>query len=193
MQTLELVYFALFVFGAAFAGVGWLVSHGNGRGYAHAHAHGVAVVLNVGVLAGAACAGGAAGLIATTLGAGFVVSACYAIATALIGGAIVAKFFTWLARASTYEEEAHPRIATSLTDFSGTRVGEVIWLCNNGVRRPLPARSDDGSKISRGTEVVVLAVERGIARVAPCSRVFWSSAEPQTSADGEGHRHGYQA
>jgi hypothetical protein len=175
MQTIELVYFALFVFGAVFAGVGWLISPSHGRG--HAHAHGIAALLNASVIAGAACAGGAAGLIAGTLGAGAIASAAVAIATAFTGGAIVAKFFGWLQRASRYEEAAHPRLATSLTDFSGERVGEVVWLCNNGVRRPLPARSDDGTKIERGTEVVVLAVERGIARVVPCHRVFDSATE----------------
>ncbi len=180
MQTLEVVYFALFASGASFAGVGWLVSHGGGHGSGHAasalvrgaHAHGIAQVLNLGVVSGAACSGGAAGLVALTVGASPIGSVVAATLLALAGGAALAKFFAFLANASTYQEAAHPRIATSLTEFAGARVGEVVWVCNNGVRRPLPARSDDGTKIERGTEVVVLAVERGIARVVPCSRVF---------------------
>jgi hypothetical protein len=180
MQTLEVVYFALFASGASFAGVGWLVSHGGGHGSGQAasalvrgaHAHGIAAALNLGVVSGAACSGGAAGLVALSLGASSVGSVVAASLLALAGGAVLAKFFAFLANASTFQEATSPKIATSLTEFAGARVGEVVWICNNGVRRPLPARSDDGSKIERGTEVVVLAVERGIARVVPCSRVF---------------------
>ncbi len=141
-------------------------------------------MLNLGVVSGAACSGGAAGLVALTLGAspiGSVVAAA-ALLFALAGGAALAKFFAFLANASVFQEATRtPRIATSLTEFAGARVGEVVWVCNNGEsRRPLLARSDDGTKIERGTEVVVLAVERGIARVAPCSRVFWGATDPHS-------------
>jgi membrane protein implicated in regulation of membrane protease activity len=47
-------------------------------------------------------------------------------------------------------------------------VGEILFT-QTGVRRSAPARSEDGALIPRGTEVVVLRYERGIAYVRPLS------------------------
>ena len=47
-------------------------------------------------------------------------------------------------------------------------VGEILFT-QTGVRRSAPARSEDGAQIPRGTEVVVLRYERGIAYVRPLS------------------------
>ncbi len=46
------------------------------------------------------------------------------------------------------------------------RTGEILYS-QMGVRRSAPARSDDGSSIGRGSEVIVLRYERGIAYVRP--------------------------
>jgi hypothetical protein len=45
-------------------------------------------------------------------------------------------------------------------------VGEVIYE-QGGVRQVVAARAADGTAIARGTEVVVLKVERGVASVEP--------------------------
>jgi membrane-bound ClpP family serine protease len=45
-------------------------------------------------------------------------------------------------------------------------IGEILFL-QTGARRSSAARSDDGRTIERGTEVVVLRYERGIAYVRP--------------------------
>jgi membrane protein implicated in regulation of membrane protease activity len=45
-------------------------------------------------------------------------------------------------------------------------IGEILFT-QTGVRRAAPARSEDGIHIPRGTEVVVLRYERGIAYVRP--------------------------
>jgi membrane protein implicated in regulation of membrane protease activity len=45
-------------------------------------------------------------------------------------------------------------------------IGEILFL-QTGARRSSAARSDDGQTIERGTEVVVLRYERGIAYVRP--------------------------
>jgi membrane protein implicated in regulation of membrane protease activity len=45
-------------------------------------------------------------------------------------------------------------------------IGEILFL-QTGARRSSAARSDDGRNIERGTEVVVIRYERGIAYVRP--------------------------
>jgi membrane protein implicated in regulation of membrane protease activity len=45
-------------------------------------------------------------------------------------------------------------------------IGEILFL-QTGARRSSAARSDDGRTIERGTEVVVIRYERGIAYVRP--------------------------
>lgn len=47
---------------------------------------------------------------------------------------------------------------------AGDSIGEIIFS-QIGARRASPAKSDDGRAIERGTEVVVLRYERGIAYV----------------------------
>ena len=49
---------------------------------------------------------------------------------------------------------------------SGGGTGEVLFS-QEGVRRHAAARSEGGSPIAHGTEVVVLRYERGIAWVSP--------------------------
>ena len=45
-------------------------------------------------------------------------------------------------------------------------IGEILFS-QAGTRRSAPARSEDGSRIARDTEVVVLRYERGVAFVRP--------------------------
>jgi membrane protein implicated in regulation of membrane protease activity len=49
---------------------------------------------------------------------------------------------------------------------SNGSIGEILFL-QTGARRCSAARSDDGRTIERGTEVVVIRYERGIAYVRP--------------------------
>jgi len=49
---------------------------------------------------------------------------------------------------------------------SNGSIGEILFL-QTGARRSSAARSDDGRTIERGTEVVVIRYERGIAYVRP--------------------------
>jgi membrane protein implicated in regulation of membrane protease activity len=53
-------------------------------------------------------------------------------------------------------------------------IGEILFL-QTGARRSSAARSDDGRTIERGTEVVVIRYERGIAYVRP-----WAELEGDT-------------
>lgn len=69
-------------------------------------------------------------------------------------------------RILTDEETEMPgvlaRVSDSIRDNGG--IGEIIFS-QTGARRSTAARSEDGSPIQRGTEVVVIRYERGIAYV----------------------------
>ncbi len=54
-------------------------------------------------------------------------------------------------------------------------IGEVIFS-QAGARRAAPARSEDGTAIPRGREVVVLRYERGIATVRPLNELSHESS-----------------
>jgi hypothetical protein len=54
------------------------------------------------------------------------------------------------------------RVTNGIRDGGG--IGEIIFS-QTGARRAAAARSDDGSAIERGTEVIVIRYERGVAYV----------------------------
>ena len=56
------------------------------------------------------------------------------------------------------------KVSDSIRSDGG--IGEILFL-QTGARRSSAARSDDGRTIERGTEVVVIRYERGIAYVRP--------------------------
>ena len=56
------------------------------------------------------------------------------------------------------------RVSDAIRDSNST--GEIIFS-QTGARRASAARSEDGTAIQRGTEVVVIRYERGIAYVRP--------------------------
>jgi membrane protein implicated in regulation of membrane protease activity len=56
------------------------------------------------------------------------------------------------------------KVSDSIRSNGG--IGEILFL-QTGARRSSAARSDDGRTIERGTEVVVIRHERGIAYVRP--------------------------
>lgn len=56
------------------------------------------------------------------------------------------------------------KVSDSIRSNGG--IGEILFL-QTGARRCSAARSDDGRTIERGTEVVVIRYERGIAYVRP--------------------------
>jgi hypothetical protein len=54
--------------------------------------------------------------------------------------------------------------------------GEIVYT-QAGTRKTVAARADDGAEIARGTEVVVLRYERGIAYARPWDQVAGDRAE----------------
>lgn len=94
---------------------------------------------------------------------------------ASLGFGILGSFIVWTVlfkvllpreRVLTSEETAMPgvlgRVSSAIRDGSG--VGEIIFS-QSGARKAAAARSEDGSSIERGTEVIVVRYERGIAHV----------------------------
>ena len=91
-----------------------------------------------------------------------------AIALGLIGAWILAAFLRFLQR---HEKPLDPadydmigvlgRVSSSIRPEG---VGEVIYV-RDGARRPINARSEDGTEIKRDEEVIVTRYEKGIAYV----------------------------
>ena len=108
----------------------------------------------------------------------------FSVASGLVGGGIIFLFFTKVLMSD--EENMDPadyemvgvlgRLCVSIRD-GGT--GEILYS-QAGTRRVCGARSEDGSAIAKGTEVVVTRYEKGIAYVR-----LWSemSGEDETAAD----------
>jgi membrane protein implicated in regulation of membrane protease activity len=81
---------------------------------------------------------------------------------------VLFKFLLPHERILTAEETEMPgvigQVSDSIRDNGG--IGEIIFS-QTGARRSTAARSEDGSPIQRGTEVIVIRYERGIAWVRP--------------------------
>jgi hypothetical protein len=92
--------------------------------------------------------------------------------------AILFKLLLPRERVLTSEETEMPgvlaRVSDSIRD-SGS-IGEIIFS-QTGARRSNAARSEDGAPIQRGTEVVVIRYERGIAYVRPFDELSTHSFE----------------
>ena len=95
----------------------------------------------------------------------------------IAGGALIFWFLAAVLmpreRALTAEETAITGVVGRVTgSLLPDRTGEIIYT-QLGARKSSPARSEDGSAIERGSEVVVLRYERGIAYVRE-----WHDIEP---------------
>ena len=91
----------------------------------------------------------------------------------LAGGALIFWFLASVLlpheRALTAEETEITGVVARVTGpLHRDATGEIIYT-QLGARRSAPARSEDGATIERGSEVVVLRYERGIAYVRPWS------------------------
>ena len=112
---------------------------------------------------------GAAGYLLTMMHYGAFAVLMIATGAGLAGGALVFLFFARvLLRADSTLRESDFRLDGLLGHVSsGIReggTGEIIFS-QEGVRRTCGARSDDGSAIAKGTEIVITRYENGIAYV----------------------------
>ena len=180
------LYLICFVLGLALS---LLSVFGLGRlhiGHAHglhgAHGMGKAAGTHPGLFNGFTLAaflcwfGGAGYLLSRYSAAIGLIIALLAIVAGLIGtGIIYGLLFKLLLpreRVLTLEdtrmEGTLARVSDEVRALNG--IGEVIFS-QAGARRSAPARSEDGTAIPRGTEVVVLRYERGIATVRPLNEL----------------------
>jgi membrane protein implicated in regulation of membrane protease activity len=115
----------------------------------------------------------------------FVVLALAAI-TGLAGGSIL---FWFLVKVLLPHEHELTAADTDIVGILGVVTGTVredgvgeIQFSQSGVRRFAPARSEAGVALARGTEVVVMRYEQGIAYVHPWDEL--SGEGPEISGDG---------
>lgn len=146
------------------------VHHGH-----HHHSHGshmpgwMASLLNPSCLAVFLAWFGGAGYLLTKY-SGFLLWMNLALAAAfgLVGAWILAMFLGWLMRHERAMNPADYDMVGVLGRVSSTiradGVGEVIYL-HEGARRLLSAKSEAGTPIPRGEEVIVTHFEKGIAYV----------------------------
>jgi len=91
-----------------------------------------------------------------------------AVSLGLVGASILAAFLRFLqSREKPLDPADYEMVGVLGRVASRIRpggVGEVIYV-QDGVRKPVPARSDDGIAIDREAEVIVTRYEKGIAYV----------------------------
>jgi hypothetical protein len=118
-------------------------------------------------------AGGGVGYIARALGASAAASVCWALPAGLVAAYTIGSFVDVLQKSTRYVAafSADGTVATVLSRIGERTTGEVLFV-HGGSRRCLPAASESGRAIPPGTEVIVVRVVRGIAKVAPTSEVI---------------------
>lgn len=144
-------------------------------GHAHAHAHGPGAKggvspINGFTLAAFLCWFGGCGYLLTRSGDfAFLAVLVLAIVTGLAGGAIL---FWFMIRVLLPHERELTAEETAIVGMYGLVTGPIreggtgeIQFSQNGSRHFAPARSDAGGMLARGTEVVVMRYEQGIAYV----------------------------
>jgi len=91
-----------------------------------------------------------------------------AILAAIAGAVLIRTMFNALVRASTppLQLNAEGALATVNATIRPDAAGEVLYTLE-GLHRSLPARSEDGRTIPRGTAVVITRREGGFAWVEP--------------------------
>ena len=159
--------------GAGAPAHGAALGHGTTTGQAPAAWLGAAFGLTLSwinplTLAAAALWFGGVGLLAESALAGAVVVLPLAVVAALLGAAAVRAHMAALVRSSSppLRDGAAGALGTINAPIRADAVGEVIYT-REGLRRSAPARSLDGQPLSRGTQVIIVRRERGIAWVSP--------------------------
>lgn len=110
-----------------------------------------------------------------------------AIAAGLVGASILyGLLFKLLLPRERVLSSEDTRMEGTLAHVSGEvrahdGIGEILFS-QTGARRSAPARSEDGSHIPRGTEVVVLRYERGVAYIRPLNDLSSDSLSPEPSS-----------
>jgi hypothetical protein len=190
---METIYLICFITGLALSTLSVISGFGHLHighlriGHAHAHAanHGLSSVNGFTITAFLAWFGGAGYLLHRVS----IFPAMLVLILAVISGiagaallwAVLFKILLPRERVLTAEENEMPGVIARVSDSirDDNSIGEIIFS-QTGTRRATAARSIDGTAIPRGTEVVVLRYERGIAyvRVMPDHAHTWDELSP---------------
>jgi membrane protein implicated in regulation of membrane protease activity len=173
-----------------------VLAHGHHGALDHGHAHALAhhghghdhgslagkvfgPLLNLSSLAALSCVGGGAGLIARRAGAGAPLSFLVAIPSGLAAAYLIGSLIAWLKRESRFKEATQlgGTLATVLAPVSSKHLGEIMYTVE-GARATLPARSTSDLVLKPGTEVVILDVKDGIARVGAATELLGIEPAP---------------
>lgn len=176
-DALDAILLGTFLFGLLFT-VGSLllgiadVGADSGHGDHSVGDHGLASLFNVSsLLAFVTWFGGVGYLVRNGLGWHWSV----ALLLAVVGGIIAARVAFWFIRTllRSPDEYLDPKdydrvgvLARVTSSIRSGGVGEIVWE-QRGTRMVTSARASDGEPIGRGTEVLILKVERGMAVVQP--------------------------
>ncbi len=168
---------------------------GHGHGHAHGgqdatgHDHGDAgaragllpralgPLLNLNALCAFTLVGGCVGFLSRHFfGAGALTSALLAAPIGLGAAYVVGSFLRLLVRHSIEERpfDYEGTVATVTAAIRDGGVGEIVYL-KDGARTSLPARA--GAPIVAGTEVIIVGLERGVARVEPSKKLLGMKEE----------------
>ncbi len=202
-MTWELVYLACFVVGLVLC----VASVFTGGHHAHLHlgahthvaaprigtapaahsgagSHGLSRVNGFTLTAFLCWFGGAGYLLRTHGSLTFVLVLLFATLSGLAGAGIVSWFLSSVLlsheRPLTAEETAIAGVLGRVSGVLSPGVTGEILFTQLGTRRSAPARSENGTSIPRGTEVIVLRYEHGVAYVRPWDEF---ASDPATVAD----------
>lgn len=167
-------------------------------GHVHGHAHvagprggstrGGVSPINGFTLAAFLCWFGGCGYLLTR-GADFAFATVLVISliSGLAGGAVL---FWFLVRVLLPHEKELTAADTDILGVLGLVTGSIreggtgeIQFSQNGSRHFAPARSDAGGMLARGTEVVVMRYEQGIAYVRPWDEVAGEASSPAATTE----------
>lgn len=176
-DALDAVLLGTFLFGLLFSLGSLLLGVADFGADAHAGDHGMgdhgfAGVLNISsILAFLTWFGGVGYLARNGLGWPWFISIVFAIAGGLVAGWVVLQFVRRVLRSpdDTLDPRDFERVGVLARVTSSIRadgVGEIVWE-QRGSRMVTSARAESADAIPRGTEVLILRVERGVAIVAP--------------------------
>lgn len=185
MDALRAAYLLAFFTGGGLGVASWILGHhghGHGHGTSHAaghggHGHGDAhdgqprPLVNLMSLSALSCVGGGTGLIAQGLGAAALFGLALASGAGVTAAFGINSLLGWLARGTRYAAPLPQGMVGTVVSRVGPGVGEIVYV-QNGARASMPARSENGRSIERGTEVIVLGIENGIARVEPAAELL---------------------
>ena len=173
-MTLEQFFLGCFAFGFIFSLVGFLAGSAHlhfHMGHGHVHGgHGVASRFNFGTIAAFLTWFGGAGYILSSWGrVGLALIVIVAVAVVFVGAVIIFLFAAKvLAPSEKPLDPADYRMIGALGTVSSPVLahgtGEMIFV-QQGRRSAVPIRSESGSPIPAGKEVVVTRYENGIAYV----------------------------